>query len=61
VLQWTRDWPRAQALAYRVACIFAEEVAQVTEPWPLGFAVPQHSRRLLPSFTNQLHRYPFMY
>ena len=30
VLQWTRDWPRAQELAYRVACIFAEEVAQVT-------------------------------
>jgi hypothetical protein len=34
VLQWTQDWGRARALAWRVACIYADEFGKLTEPLP---------------------------
>ena len=30
VLQWTREWGRAQQLAHRIAVIFSEEVEKVS-------------------------------
>lgn len=32
VLQWTRDFGRAQALAWRLALLYAEEFALLSEP-----------------------------
>jgi hypothetical protein len=32
VLQWTRDWGRAQALAWQLAVLYAEEFGQLSEP-----------------------------
>ena len=34
VLQWTQDWGRAQALAWRLALLYAEEFQQLSEPCP---------------------------
>ncbi len=34
VLQWTRDWKRAQALAWQVASAYAQLLGEVQAPLP---------------------------
>lgn len=34
VLQWTREWGRAQRLAWRVAAVYAERFHALSEPQP---------------------------